>query len=99
MHVTLSRRLTMHRQSGAPKSIHCKPVVREQEKFLLTREMLVNDMKIIHSESNFTLQIIGALFIQKLHPRISIQDTDRYRTLLLPNVPASRPPSISNYRF
>ena len=91
---TLSRRLTMHLQSGAPK----KHLLQVHSK-ILTREMLVNNTKIIRSESNFTrLQIIEALLIQKLRPQINIQDTGTCRTLLLHNVPASAPPSISNYR-
>ena len=90
----LSRRLTMHLQSGAPK----KHSLQAHSK-ILTREMLVNNTKIIRSESNFTrLQILEALLIQKLRPQINIQDTGTCRTLLFHNVPASAPPSISNYR-
>ena len=91
---TLSRRLTMHLQSGAPK----KHSLQAHSK-ILTREMLVNNTTIIQSESNFTrLQIIEALLIQKLRPQINIQDTGTCRTLLLHNVPTSAPPSNSNYR-
>ena len=76
---TLSRRLTMHLQSGAPKK-H----TMDQHHLELTRAMLVDNTRIIAKETNFDkLCILEALYIQKNKPIINNQDTGRIRTLKL----------------
>ena len=86
---TLSRRLTMHLQSGAIKK-HSLQAHNQ----ILTREILVNNTKYIHSETNFTrLQVAEALLIQKLRPKINNQDTGTSRTLSLHNLPANTSPT------
>ena len=76
---SLSRRLTMHVGSGAPKS-H----TRSHHRNTLTRDMLVNNTKIIRRENDKTrLHIYEALIIQQQNPVINMQDTGYTRTLKL----------------
>ena len=77
--ITLSRRLTMHLASGGPKQ-HALT----NHHMLLTREELVNNTKIIFSESNNNkLSISEALLIQKMQPSVNTQFTGISRTLKL----------------
>ena len=76
---TLSRRLTMHVASGGPKqhALTNHPMPH-------TREELVNNTKIIFSESNNNkLSITEVLLIQKMQPSINTQSTGISRTLKL----------------
>ena len=76
---TLSRRLTMHLSSGAPKShtldTHNTP---------LTRDMLVNNTKIIDKQKDFNrLRILEALTIMKHKPILNGQNTGTDKILKL----------------
>ena len=77
---TLSRRITMHLGSGAPKS-HTEASHRHS---LLSREMMVQNTKIIRKENDIRrLPIYEALIIQQKCPTINNQDTGSSRTLKL----------------
>ena len=66
---TLSRRLTSHLQTGTPKT-HTLP----EHGITLSREMLVNNTKIIDSTGDKRrLQIKEALHIQKIKPSMNVQ--------------------------
>ena len=76
---TLSRRLTMHLNSGGPKT-HLNTTHNEN----LTRINLENDTKIIRKEPDHNrLKILEALIIQEKRPVINQQITGSCRTLLL----------------
>ena len=76
---SLSRRITMHLRSGAPKS-HTGSHHRDT----LTREMMDNNTKIIRRENDKSrLHIYEALLIQQKNPLINKQDTGYTRTLKL----------------
>ena len=79
---TLSRRLTMHLQSGA---IHLHTT--DIHGLTLTRETLVNNTKILRTETDYyRLNITEALLIQINKPTINNQLTGRQRTLKLHNI-------------
>lgn len=79
---TLSRRLTMHLQSGAPKDHTCKKHVQTS----FNRELMVQNTKIIRKENDFSrLQRYEALLIQQKNPIINNQETGSCRTLKLFN--------------
>ena len=76
---SLSRRLTMHKASGAPKmhlnGSHNKP---------LTRETLVQNTKILRQENDpHRLLVMEALMIQQKNPSLNQQATGYQRTLKL----------------
>ena len=76
---TLSRRLTMHLASGAPK-LHSQ----DDHQTTLTREMLVNNTKIIDKQTDFSrLKILEALLIMKHKPILNGQNTGTDRILKL----------------
>lgn len=76
---TLSRRLTMHLQSGAIKN-HYTNKHRQQ----LTRTNLVENTKIIKKAQDYQhLQILEALLIKKNRPHLNLQSTGLARTLHL----------------
>ena len=78
---TLSRRLTMHLQSGGPKN-HLETDHKEK----LTRDLLVKNTRILHYVNDLNrLQIREALVIQKEKPSINRQSTGVARTLHLFN--------------
>ena len=70
---TLSRRLTMHLQSGAP--------LKHSQDFhnsTLNREQMVSNMSIIRQENDFNrLEIMEALYIKYTKPEINLQTTGR----------------------
>ena len=74
---TLSRRITMHLQSGAP--------LKHSQDFhssTLKREQMVSNTSIIRQENDFNrLEIMEALYIIYTKPEINLQTTDRVRTL------------------
>ena len=77
---TLSRRITMHLGSGAPKK-HTEISHRQSP---LSREMMVENTKIIRKENDTRrLPIYEALIIQQKCPSINKQDTGLLRTLKL----------------
>ena len=77
---TLSRRITMHLGSGAPKS-HTETSHQQSS---LSRDMMVKNTKIIRKENDIRrLQIYEALIIQQKSPTINNQDTGLSRTLKL----------------
>ena len=75
---TLSRRITMHLQSGAP--------LKHSQDFhnsTLNREQMVSNTSIIRQENDFNrLEIMEALYIKYTKPEINLQTTGRGRTLL-----------------
>jgi hypothetical protein len=76
---TLSRRLTMHLASGAPKK-H----MQEVHNATLTRQTLVENTKIIRQLSDPSrLAICEALLVRESNPIINLQDTGCTRTLKL----------------
>ena len=76
---SLSRRLTMHKGGGAPKSHH-----ENVHDLPITRNILVNNTKIIKAENdNNRLMIIEALLIQSKQPVLNQQVTGSCRTLKL----------------
>ena len=76
---TLSRRLTMHLQSGA-----IKQHTRWDHNVDLTREMLVRNTRIIDLENDYNrLQILEALYIREKDPIINRQNTGIVRVLKL----------------
>ena len=76
---TLSRRLTMHLNSGGPKT-HLNTTHNEN----LTRINLENGTKILRKEPDHNrLKILEALIIQEKRPVINQQITGSCRTLLL----------------
>ena len=80
--VEISRRLTMHLQSGA---IHLHTT--DIHGLTLTRETLVNNTKILRTETDYyRLNITEALLIQINKPTINNQLTGRQRTLKLHNI-------------
>ena len=79
---TLSRRITMHLQSGGPKDHAAK----KHDSAAFTRDALVNNTKIIRRENDFSrLQRYEALLIQQKNPIINNQETGSSRTLKLFN--------------
>ena len=76
---TLSRRITMHLQSGAP--------LKHSQDFhssTLNREQMVSNTSIIRQENDFNrLEIMEALYIKYTKPEINLQTTGRGRTLRL----------------
>ena len=79
---TLSRRITMHLQSGGPKDHACK----KHQPSPLTRAKMVDNTKIIRRENDFSrLQRFEALYIQQKNPIINSQETGSSRTLKLFN--------------
>ena len=79
---TLSRRITMHLGSGAPKS-HTETSHQHSS---LTRDIMVENTKIIRKENDIRrLQIYEALIIKQKCPTINNQDTGISRTLKLFN--------------
>ena len=84
---TLSRRLTMHLQHGSPK-LHTS----QQHHVNLTREMLVDNTKVLRYEIDYErLHILESLFIKNSHPSLNNQDTGTVRTLKLHNLPLDSP--------
>ena len=76
---TLSRRLTLHLQSGAPRD-H----TRRYHGTTLTRDVIVANTKILMAEQDqYRLPILEAAFIQCLKPSINNQHTGIQRTLKL----------------
>ena len=76
---TLSRRLTMHLQSGT-----IKEHTRDEHGINLKREDLVNNTKILKKENdNNRLHILEAILIRKKKPVINIQNTGNIRILKL----------------
>ena len=76
---TLSRRITMHLQKGAPKQ-HAFT----NHDTLLTREDMVNNTKVIKTVSDVNrLQLTESVYIHDLKPDINKQDTGLARTLQL----------------
>ena len=76
---TLSRTLTMHLNSGGPKT-HMETQHNEP----LTRNILENGTKILRRETDHNrLKILEALLIQEKQPEINQQITGSCRTLLL----------------
>lgn len=76
---TLSRRLTMHLQSGA-----IKKHLRDVHKRDLTRQDLVDNTTIAKHVTDFSrLQVLEALRIAKVQPVLNQQATGSARTLLL----------------
>ena len=90
---TLSRRLTMHLQSGGP-SKH----MSEHHNQPITRQLLVDNTKILHQENDYNrLQIKEALLIKNKRPYINNQCTGTCRTLmLLGDASRGGPPVQSN---
>ena len=84
---TLSRRITMHLGSGAPKShTECS-----HPQLSLSRNAMVENTKIIRKENDMRrLQIYEALIIQEKCPKINNQDTGSSRTLKLFNSNGNR---------
>ena len=79
---TLSRRLTMHKSSGAPKDHY-----NNKHNAGLSREALVNSTKIIRQENDpVRLMIFEALLIHIKRPSINQQSTGASRTLKLHNI-------------
>ena len=77
---TLSRRITMHLGSGAPKS-HTES---SHPQISLSRSAMVENTKIIRKENDTRrLQLYEALIIQQKNPSINNQDTGISRTLKL----------------
>ena len=76
---TLSRRITMHLQSGAP--------LKHSQDFhnsTLNREQIVSNKSIIRQENDFNrLEIMEALYIKYTKPEIILQTTGSGRTLRL----------------
>ena len=76
---TLSRRITMHLQSGAP--------LKHSQDFhnsTLNREQMVSNTSIIRQENDFNrLEIMEALYIKYTKPEINLQITGMGRTLRL----------------
>ena len=76
---TLSRRITMHLQSGAP--------LKHSQDFhssTLNREQMVSNTSIIRQENDFNrLEIMEALYIKYTKPEINLQTTGMGRTLRL----------------
>ena len=76
---TLSRRITMHLQSGAP--------LKHSQDFhssTLNREQMVSNTSIIRQENDFNrLEIMEALYIKYTKPAINLQTTGKGRTLRL----------------
>ena len=76
---TLSRRITMHLQSGAP--------LKHSQDFhssTLNREQMVSNTRIIRQENDFNrLEIMEALYIKYTKPEINLQTTGMGRTLRL----------------
>ena len=84
---TLSRRLTMHLQTGGPKN-HC----RDSHSTQLTRSMLEEGTSILRREQDENrLRIMEALLIQKENPTINRQTTGQDRTLKLYSLPLILP--------
>ena len=76
---TLSRRLTMHLNNGAPFQHYFK---KHKEK--INREVLVNNTKIIYKTSDINrLSIAEALLIKETAPLINVQFKSFDRTLKL----------------
>jgi hypothetical protein len=76
---TLSRRITGHLQSGAPKQ-HAS----DFHDTILTRDMMVNNTKVIYRAADpFRLKIAESLLIRKNNPVINRQDTGFVRTIRL----------------
>ena len=78
-HTTLSRRITMHLQSGAP--------LKHSQDFhnsTLNREQMVSSTSVIRQENDFNrLEIMEALYIKYTKPEINLQITGMGRTLRL----------------
>ena len=76
---TLSRRITMHLQSGAP--------LKHSQDFhssTLNRKQMVSNTSIIRQENDFNrLEIMEALYIKYTKPEINLQTTGMGRTLRL----------------
>ena len=76
---TLSRRITMHLQSGAP--------LKHSQDFhssTLNREQMVSNTSIIRQENDFNrLEIMEALYNKYTKPEINLQTTGMGRTLRL----------------
>ena len=76
---TLSCRITMHLQSGAP--------LKHSQDFhnsTLNREQMVSNTSIIRQENDFNrLEILEVLYIKYTKPEINLQTTGRGRTLRL----------------
>ena len=76
---TLSRRLTMHRQHGAIKT-H----MEDEHNTTLTRQLLVNNTTIIHSNRDpRRIEIIEAIHIRDNTPSINTQKNQRLEKLAL----------------
>ena len=76
---TLSRRLTMHLQEGAPKD-H----LQQEHNTTLTRKMLTDNTRIIHSNTDHNkIEIIEAIYINQLAPHINTQKNVRLAKLSL----------------
>ena len=76
---TLSCRIIMHLQSGAPLK-HSQDIHNST----LNREQMVSNTSIIRQENNFNrLEIMEALYIKYTKPEINLQTTGRGRTLRL----------------
>ena len=80
---TLSRRLTMHKSSGAIQA-HMK----SRHNRTVTREELEDNTEILRAETDFIrLRILEALYIQEKCPTLNQQATGNQRTLKLHNFP------------
>ena len=76
---TLSRRITMHLQSGATLKHG-----QDFHKSTLKRKQLVSNTSIIRQENDFNrLEILEALYIKCTKPEINLQTIGRERTLRL----------------
>ena len=76
---TLSRRLTMHKQSGAIKA-H----MQEEHDTALTRQQLVDNTTIIHSNRDpRRVEIMEAIHIRDLTPALNAQKNQRLEKLAL----------------
>ena len=74
---TLSRRITMHLQSGAPLNYS-----QDFHNSTLNREQMVSNMSIIRQENDFNpLEIMEALYIKYTKPETNLQTTGSGRTL------------------
>ena len=86
---TLSRRLTMHLQHGAIKQHHA-----QKHSEPITRNIIVNNTKILRSESDCNrLQIFESLYIYAKKPIINNQCTGTERTVKLFNIQPTTGPS------
>ena len=92
---TLSRRITTHLYSGAPK----KHTAEKHTNTNFDRDMMVENTKILRKENDYRrLQIYEALIIHEKRPLINKQDTGFNRTLKLfgPNPSTTRHISMNS---